>query len=439
MKREAVTIVVSALVTLLTALLMLRWLAPQLLGVPPELRMVQIAKEVPPFFEGVFRATDLESHRRILEDPLTHRARPLLREWSPWGPHDLLGFRNRAIPTTADIVAIGDSQTYSNNVLLEQSWPHALVRSLGVDGVSIYNIAVGGWGPIDYLEMASKALAFRPQVLIIALYTGNDALDAFRKAYSLERWAHLRSGDELTATSAPRVKYPPPESEWWPVTFRDGSKTIFTPQYRLAANDDHPAVREGFAIIANVASHIVRLERADPVRIVFTVIPTKELVYEHRVARDRLDPPAPYRLLVRAERQNIEALAATITALEDCTYIDLLADLQQAALGEDLLYPSDDNGHPSELGYAAIGRMLASRVGAYLSAPPSGFFVADGGPKKRQAMLVRDGRVWVFRSLAIAREHGWSLERAPVFPQRLVANLPRAGMITAVDRERFGP
>ena len=47
-------------------------------------------------------------------------------------------------------------------------------------------MASGGWGPVQYLYMAEKALAFRPRVLVVAFYSGNDAFDAVKVAYNLD-------------------------------------------------------------------------------------------------------------------------------------------------------------------------------------------------------------------------------------------------------------
>ena len=48
----------TATVTLVLSLGLIRWLAPALLGVPSDLQLVQVSREVPPFFAGVFRAED---------------------------------------------------------------------------------------------------------------------------------------------------------------------------------------------------------------------------------------------------------------------------------------------------------------------------------------------------------------------------------------------
>ena len=44
------------LATLFFALSIVRWLAPGLLGIPPDLQIVRLAEEKPAFYENVFRA-----------------------------------------------------------------------------------------------------------------------------------------------------------------------------------------------------------------------------------------------------------------------------------------------------------------------------------------------------------------------------------------------
>src|SRR5262245_51387154 len=44
------------------------------------------------------------------------------------GGFDAWGFRNRRVPVSADVVAIGDSHTYGNTATMEDSWPYVLGR-----------------------------------------------------------------------------------------------------------------------------------------------------------------------------------------------------------------------------------------------------------------------------------------------------------------------
>ena len=121
MKKEWLLIIVSVALTVIIALTLTRWFAPQLLGLPTDLQMVRVAKEVPPFFNGVFRPEDHEGENYIIQDPYIIRARPLLPSFLNVGPNDLLGFRNRNVPNIAAIITIGDSHTYGNNASIERN------------------------------------------------------------------------------------------------------------------------------------------------------------------------------------------------------------------------------------------------------------------------------------------------------------------------------
>jgi hypothetical protein len=61
--------------------------------------------------------------------------------------HDEWGYRNHTVPDDADIVVIGDSQSYGVGASAVDSWPSWLGR---LSGRSVYNLSLGGYGPVDY-------------------------------------------------------------------------------------------------------------------------------------------------------------------------------------------------------------------------------------------------------------------------------------------------
>lgn len=157
MKKDWLLLAASIAITLTIVLGILRWLAPQLLGISPDLQLVQIDKKVPPYFEHVFRVEDFKSQVILIQDPITSvRAIPLYPDRGGYGPNDLLGFRNRAIPNSAKIVILGDSQTYGNNAVIEQNWPSFMHAELKSKGATLYNMSVGGWAAPQYLNMFGK-------------------------------------------------------------------------------------------------------------------------------------------------------------------------------------------------------------------------------------------------------------------------------------------
>jgi lysophospholipase L1-like esterase len=354
----------TVLLTSVAALGLLRWLAPQLLGVPVDLQLVQASKTVPPFFEGIFREQDYAATGILLNDPYTNiRFKPLQPEDNGTGPHDILGFRNTGVPNHADVVVLGDSQTYGLGEPFTASWPSQMSSLLQQEDTSVYSMAVGGWGAVQYLDMFAKAARLGPQTVITAFYTGNDPLETFSTAYGNEHWAMLRIDPELDKTDAPAVGSMLSVEDSWPVKFEDGVRIVFTPKGRLAANNtDYPAVRAGYAIMAEVARRITRLARQHHITAVFTIIPTRELVYAKKVASESLSPPEIYQQLVRMEQANIEELADLVRVIPGARYVDLTRPLQSAAMSDAPLYPRQWDGHPGKEGYGVIASTLAAAI-----------------------------------------------------------------------------
>ena len=112
---------------------------------------------------SVFDGTYVEPG--LLDPELISRGNPRYPE------HDANGFRNRAIPDSADIVTIGDSQTYGSGVAFDQAWPRVLEK---LSSCRIYNMAFGGYGPLQYSVLAREAVRFKPRLIFVAIYFGND-------------------------------------------------------------------------------------------------------------------------------------------------------------------------------------------------------------------------------------------------------------------------
>lgn len=106
--------------------------------------------------------------------------------------HDSRGFRNPRALEHADLVALGDSQTYGTSVAAEDAWP----RQLGaITGVSAYNMAFGGYGPTHSLALLDEALALEPAVVVEAFYAGNDLWDCFNMVVARRQLPELMSDD----------------------------------------------------------------------------------------------------------------------------------------------------------------------------------------------------------------------------------------------------
>lgn len=439
MNRDWLLVPAVIVISVMLALGLLRWLAPGLLGAPADLQLVQLGERVPAFYRGVFQDEHFGGGEYLLKDPLTRiRARPLFPRFKNLGPNDILGFRNSGIPVAADIITIGDSMTYGNNAVLENNWPSVLHAALGRDDVRLYSMATGGWAAVQYLDMLENAVAFQPRVVVIAFYSGNDPLESFQMVYGNEHWAQLIPDPALGPGDVPALPASTPEAEQWTASFADGVQTVFTPALRLASNLEHPAVRAGYAIMADVARRAGMLAQQHGFRLLFTIIPTKELVYAPRVDREQLDAPQDYRALVEAEQRNIAQLADQLRAVPGAGYTDVVAALQAAALEAQPLYPDTLNGHPLAAGYAVIGEALAADTGVLLPAPPLGLYALVDADEYQLLLVNREG-VWYFNSFEDVEHNGWPAGVLPEIGLRDIVNLPHRGVVTAIDPERFGP
>ncbi len=439
MKKDFLLLGGSVVLTVAMVLGMIHWLAPDLLGRPTDMQLVQLDEKVPAFYDGVFRDTQPGMAYSQLKDPLTRiRNQPLQARMSRLGPHDIMGFRNREVPVVADIVTIGDSMTYGNNVYMEQNWPHQLAAHLQLENISVYNMSTGGWAAVQYLDMFNKALKFKPHIVVVAFYSGNDPLETFAMVYGNDNWGWLKPDRTLSAADAPRVTYPAPESDQWSVDFQDGVAAIFTPELRLASNQDHPAVHAGYAVMSSVAERISNKARESGVKVLFTVIPTKELVYAKKVQQEGLEIPPAYAALVKQEADNIERVAAHIRALPDTYYVDVVAPLQTAGLGPTMLYADTINGHPEMAGYTVIGETLSKTIDALLPRRPRGLY-AQISENEFSMLLINDEGLWYFNSQDIIEQNGWPAGTVATIDERDIVNIPFQGIITSVDPARFGP
>ena len=427
------------LATLLVALGLIRWLAPGLLGGPTDLQLVKSSKEVPPFFEGVFRAEDIKSADFLLKDPRTvNRPRPFAGEIPEFsvGPHDILGFRNRAVPAVADVVVLGDSQTYGLNVMLEDNWPSRMAAQL--PGRSVYSMAIGGWGAVQYTDLFSDAAAFRPRVVVVAFYTGNDPLESFTVAYGSEQWRALRPDPGLRASDAPAVQFPPPKEDWWTATL-GGTALTFAPKLRLFSNDGGKAAEGGYGVIRKAAQHMSQVAQASGFALLIAFIPTEERVYAPRIKAEQITPSADFATLVANEEKRVSELCAEFGKLPSTQCVDLAIPLQAAAMTRTDLYPAEMNGHPLEGGYRVMGEAMARMVAPLLPPAPESWVGVPGENGQPPAIfLVRDGVAWMFPGDASLKANGWAKVLARPVTRRDLDGIPKR-FVTEVDPKRFGP
>ncbi|MGR9046647.1 MAG: hypothetical protein ACU85E_13935 [Gammaproteobacteria bacterium] len=83
---------------------------------------------------------------------------------------DANGFRNPP-GTGYELIAIGDSHTYGNNVSSDDAWPALLAQSINRQ---VYNFGVGSYGIFAYHALLKNSPKPETKAAVIALYPRND-------------------------------------------------------------------------------------------------------------------------------------------------------------------------------------------------------------------------------------------------------------------------
>lgn len=333
--------------------------------------------------------------------------------------HDAWGYRNRYVPERADIVAIGDSQTYGESAPAKYSWP-SILGSL--TGKETYNMGVGGYGPAEYFYlMENKALGLKPEAVVVGFYLGNDLADTYTAVYTVDRWRDLRSpeaapgrDDDKDETAmlkqAPLLNRPSETglrrwvygtASWFAensvlyrvvtasylgdrmrqkkmldfgmeITMLEapeyGISTGFTPPGRLKALDlDKPDVKEGLRLALGFFDRMNELAEKNGVKFLVAILPTKESVYgEFLEGNDALQYSDEIDRLLPNERR-VSAEAESYFREHGIPYINLLGPLREAALHEQI-YPNNYSGHFNGNG----NRIIAESIKQYLDEAQAG-------------------------------------------------------------------
>jgi len=367
----------------------------------------------PPRGHALYNKERTEAHSSLLK---TSTDGKLLHRVAPHSPgHDVRGFRNAANPEAADVVVIGDSQTWGINVRQDETWPSVLGR---VGKVSVYSMSLGGWGPLQYEILAEEALILKPRAVLVGIYFGNDIFDSCSHAYGTDAYpqyrrveasvaaalsdlhARLKVADDQTRVdralqrltemdgmarlwqrlarhslivqalmtqgllpAIPSVDelYEMADTAWAQehpevasvYSWSNGS-TVMTYGYRGVAVDlANACIRDGVRITRDVLDALKRLGDRTTTQIGIVFIPTKETVYAMADRSLWAHMPKGFEDLVHNETTIKEEL------LDHCmrthmVCIDAAIRLVEAAHKGIALYKADSDGHPIAEGYRQI-------------------------------------------------------------------------------------
>jgi lysophospholipase L1-like esterase len=326
--------------------------------------------------------------------------------------HDGNGFRNPAILQHADIVTIGDSQTWGINAGPSETWPAVLGQ---MTNRSIYNMGISGYGPVEYWILLEKALSLSPDTVVVGLYLGNDLYDAYRMVYQQQNAqtnfyrpdapSSLYSDEvaerlysDLEQRGRFQSEFPSP---WWyaleqgllnqsviarlieqhgfldPVELaykyrrdrdwaeafpndgmtysRNRVRAVLTTTIRLEALDlEEPRIAEGLRITEEILRSFRDKSNGAGSKLMVLLLPTKESVHADVVKGSYGGLGTTYARLVDMERRaGADILSHCET--EGITCIEVLPALQQAIDRDEQIYPSHLDGHPNPHGYSVIG------------------------------------------------------------------------------------
>jgi hypothetical protein len=316
--------------------------------------------------------------------------------------YDAWGFRNRKVPSSVDIVAIGDSHTFGNTAKMDESWPYVLGR---VTGRSVYNMALGGYGPnqYDYL-LKTKALSLKPKLIVCGLYMGDDFENAYRITYGLDYWSYLREHPaekvdfdiwehDADPTWHKQIRvWLSRHSVVYKLVFHgsllgglkgdvqienasrlyDGATTLivrdknireaFLPTGILNRVDQtNPGVQEGTRITFKLLHEMNRICRANNIGFVVAVIPTKETVFADYLERDKTLPLSDVMDKVISNERIARQKLFQFFNESDIHYVDTLSALTQSVEHE-LYARTAQDIHPNKNGYKVIAEAIAADV-----------------------------------------------------------------------------
>jgi hypothetical protein len=359
--------------------------------------------------------------RRIAVDDPALRVRG-----SAFAPgHDTRGFRNLAVPSEVDVVAVGDSMTYGYAAAAEDSWPRQLERQAGW---SVYNMSFGGYCPWQYALLAREGLALDPAWVVVGLFIGNEFSETYRDVWLggfAERYrsddpevaAAIRNADAdetlgerakrligseqggdgsrestsmrtwLSEGSAlyglARELKSVAAGERWDNQRRDTFeaagqrphriawdadprfRTVFLRPEALAMRVDSsdPRIGEGVRIVQEILVEMRAEIEAAGARLAVVLIPSKQVVYEELVRRSGEQLPATFWRLIDLESELTREFQEFLDQ-HDFVVVDTRPALRAKFDQGIAPYPEWDDEHPNAAGYGAIAEEVSRTLGA---------------------------------------------------------------------------
>ena len=354
-----------------------------------------------PFFEQTSVKVDVN-------DPVVHPDPVLGLAIVPGsydGNNDTRGFKNRVALEHAEIVALGDSQTYGPLIGpdgMDTSWPAELSR---IASTSVYNMGVWGYGTGQYSALFDRALSLHPKAVVVGMWSGNDIFDTYDLIYHNDAWMHVRNPN--FANSAPQtvedskqLHTPMREMRQWirdrsvlyktlgdrtriwreevglasPRTIgtRDWSnvnpdasllyearpelKTLFWCGHRVAGVDvNDPNVLEGLRLSKEFLIDMNTRAKAQGVKLVLIIYPSKMSAYNELIRAANLSNPL-FMKIVKDEAELKEEIL-TVCNGHDIACVDALPTFQAELGTGKKMYKENWDEHSTPIGYEVYAKV----------------------------------------------------------------------------------
>lgn len=315
---------------------------------------------------------------------------------------DAWGFRNREVPKTVDIVAIGDSHTYGNCAKMDESWP--AVMGL-LTGKGVYNLGLGGYGPNQYYHLfKTRALGLKPRAIVCGLYMGDDFENAFLITYGLDHWSYLR---EISAGKVNFDIWEAPASPTWHKKIRiwlsghsviyklvfhgpllgrlkgeaqiknasrlyDSATTLIVPEKNIREaflpknilrnlDQENENIKEGMRITFRLLKEMNEACLQNNIQFLVVVIPTKETVFSEYLEHNSKLPLSDVIDKLLANERIAREKLFKFFGDSNIRYVDTLPALQRSVEHE-LYTRTGFDMHPNNNGYRVIAGALAESL-----------------------------------------------------------------------------
>ena len=284
------------------------------------------------------------------------------------------GVRDRDVgpkaPGECRIVVLGDSLVMSVQVPVEETFVARLERRLNASSRSpttyrTINAGVQGYGPVEeYLFYREVASALRPDIVILALYPGNDAVEAASAAHRLrEGQAARQSEEDLSASQRftqwrrlmirKSIVLQVTRLRVTTVLDRFGWRPEIDPPLRTFLPEAPPEITRGLAATRDAVSRLSALTRSQGARLVVVLLP----------ARFQVDDGDYERLKAIVERSGqtldrdraTERFESALAGL-DVPVLDALPPLRDAARRSEVFLQS--TAHLTPFGHDTLATVL---------------------------------------------------------------------------------